>query len=418
MNEQIPNTMDALIAKYFFDELTQEEERQLLDWIAEKPENAEQFVHSKKLLNLAESENPLFQPNEDDAWANVQERLSEPSIGNNVVKRERSKVRIRSLASIATVVLVLIGLTYGGSLLNLVRDYEKGPGVVAATERNFDDIVEITTANDVKVIYLPDSSLVFLNRNSKLVYSKNFAGDYRNVFLEGESFFDVRPDADRPFCVYTANTKTRVLGTSFNISAYRESGKTAINVAHGKVVFFLEGTSRDRMMVLESKDKVVFNQDDVTLTKYRNIQNDDMAWIDDFETAIDEVEEVKINDGLLLSPYSKEVAHEREASAPDSYINNVSSWHNTYEWKNHLVKKTVIQGEIYSTAVAASFDNINLKATFYNSENQVIGAEVFVVKQVVRPGNIVEYKRKLDQYFDGTANVIVEIYHAQALDEM
>jgi hypothetical protein len=78
----------------------------------------------------------------------------------------------------------------------------------------------------------------------------------------------------------------------------------------------------------------------------------------------------------------------------------------------------MIEGEIYSTAVVASFDNVNLKATFYNSENQVIGAEIFVVKEAVKPGSIVVYKRKLDQYFDGTANVIVEIYHAQVQDRI
>ena len=410
--------MDALIAKYFFDELNQEEERQLLDWIAEKPENAEQFVHSKKLLNLAESENQLFQPNADDAWANLNARLAAESSDNKVVNPGKRKVRAGILLKIAASFLVLGGLTYG--ILNLIvfQDHEIRGNVVATQEHDYDEIVEITTANDVKVIYLPDSSLVFLNRNSKIIYSENFAGDQRNVFLEGESFFDVRLDADRPFCVYTANTKTRVLGTSFNISAYHESGETEVNVAHGKVIFFLEGTSRDRMMVLESRDKVVFNKDEVSLTKYRNVQNGYMAWINDFETTIDEVEEIKINDGLLLSPYSKESVYESEAKDPGSYINNVSSWYNTYEWKNHLVKKTMIEGEIYSTAVVAIFDNVNLKATFYNSENQVIGAEIFVVKEAVKPGSIVVYKRKLDQYFDGTANVIVEIYHAQVQDRI
>jgi len=410
--------MDALIAKYFFDELNQEEERQLLDWIAEKPENAEQFVHSKKLLNLAESENQLFQPNADDAWANLNARLAAESSDNKVVNPGKRKVRAGRLLKIAASFLVLGGLTYG--ILNLIvfQDHEIRGNVVATQEHDYDEIVEITTANDVKVIYLPDSSLVFLNRNSKIIYSENFAGDHRNVFLEGESFFDVRLDADRPFCVYTANTKTRVLGTSFNISAYRESGETEVNVAHGKVIFFLEGTSRDRMIVLESRDKVVFDKDEVSLTKYRNVENGYMAWINDFETTIDEVEEIKINDGLLLSPYSKESVYESEAKDPGSYINNVSSWYNTYEWKNHLVRKTMIEGEIYSTAVVAIFDNVNLKATFYNSENQVIGAEIFVVKEAVKPGSIVVYKRKLDQYFDGTANVIVEIYHAQAQDRI
>ena len=410
--------MDSLIAKYFFDELNQEEERQLLDWIAEKPENAEQFVHSKKLLSLAESDGQVFQPNADIAWEKVNEKLAEKSIEGRVVRMKRKKMRSTMFLQIAASLLVIAGLSYGISNLGSFRESERMDVIAASDEQDYDEIVEISTANDVKVIYLPDSSLVFLNRHSKIIYSKNFVGDQRNVFLEGESFFDVRPDADHPFCVYTAKTKTRVLGTSFNIKAYRDSDETEVNVSHGKVVFFLEGTGRDRMMVLETKDKVVFDRKQVSLTKYRNVSNAYLAWIDDFETEIDEVVEMKINDGLLLSPYSKEVIFEREAKDPVRYINNVSSWNNTYEWKNHLVKKTMVVGQIYSSASVANFDNIKLKATFYNKKNEVLGAELFVLKEVVMPGSIIEYKRKLDQYFDGTANVIVEIYHAQAKDRI
>ncbi|MBL4578238.1 MAG: FecR domain-containing protein [Flavobacteriales bacterium] len=407
--------MDALIAKYFFDELNQEEERQLLDWIAENPENAEQFVHSKKLLTLAESEYQVFNPDIDDAWRNVRKKL-EAKKSSGKLTRLIKKVSGGQFLRIAASFILLFGLAYTIASLGILEGDEERNVVVVTQEDVADDIIEIVTSNDVKVIYLPDSSLVFLNRNSKIIYSKNFVGDKRNVFLEGESFFDVKPDADQPFCVYTANTKTRVLGTSFNIRAYKESGETEVNVAHGKVVFFLEGTVRDRMMVLESKDKVVFNKERVVLTKYRDADDGYMAWINDFETEIDEVEEMKINDGLLLSPYSKEVVYEREAKDPIYYINNVSNWSNTYEWKNHLVKKTIIEGELYSSATVASYDNIKLKVTFYNSDSEVIGAELFVVKEVVEPGSIVQYKRKLDQYFEGTANVIVEIYHAQAQD--
>jgi len=406
--------MDALIAKYFFDELNQEEERQLLDWIAEKPENAEQFVHSKKLLTLAEPDNQVFNPNAVIAWEKVRQKLAEKNNSGQIVKLVKNRVPYSKILRIAASFILLVGLGYTIANLDIFRDAEKRVAMVATQVEELDEIVEISTASDVKVIYLPDSSVVFLNRNSKIIYSKSFVGDKRNVYLEGESFFDVRPDADHPFCVYTPNTKTRVLGTSFNIKAYKDSEETVVNVSHGKVIFFLEGTRRDRMIILESKDRVVFDKGQVSLTKYRNVGSSYMAWMSDFETEIDEVEELKISEGLLLSPYSKEVVAEREANDPIHYINNVSNWNNTFEWKNHLVKKTMVEGELYSSATVVSFDNINLKATFYNSDNEVIGAEIFVIKEMVAPGSIVEYKRKLDQYFDGTANVIVEIYHAQA----
>ena len=398
--------------------MNQKEERQLLDWIAERPENAEQFVHSKKMLTLAESENHVFNPDVEMAWENVREKLAQKSQASPVIRLKNKPVPYSKLLRIAASFILLIGLGYTIANLNIFQSTDERTALVTSQVEQLEEIIEISTLNDVKVIYLPDSSLVFLNRNSKIIYSKNFIGDKRNVYLEGESFFDVRPDAEHPFCVYTSNTKTRALGTSFNIRAYKDSKVTEVNVAHGKVVFFLEGTGRDRMMVLESKDKVIFDKEQVSLTKYRGIGNDYMAWINDFETEIVEVEELQINDRLLLSPYSKEVVYEREAEDPIRYINNVSSWNTTYEWKNHLVKKTIIEGQIYSAAVVASFHNLKLKATFYNSDNEVIGAEIFVIKDVVEPGSIVKYKRKLDQYFDGAKNVIVEIYYAQAQDRI
>ncbi|MBL4754288.1 MAG: FecR domain-containing protein [Flavobacteriales bacterium] len=408
--------MDALIAKYFFDELNQEEERQLLDWIAENPKNAEQFVHSKKLLTLSESENQVFNPNAEMAWEKVRQKLARKNNPGKLVRMVRNSFPYGKLLRIAASFFLLVGLGYTIANLDIFIDSEEGSSMVATQEEGLDEIIEISTTDDVKVLYLPDSSVVFLNRNSKIVYSKKFVGDKRNVYLEGESFFDVRPDADHPFCVFTSNTKTRVLGTSFNIKAYRESGETVVNVSHGKVVFFLEGTRRDRMMILGSQDRVVFDRDQVSLTKYRNVGSGYMAWMNDFEIEIDEVVELKINERLLLSPYSKEVVAAREARDPIHYINNVSNWNNTFEWKNHLVKKTMVEGELYSSASVVSFGHTKLKATFYNPDNEIIGAEIFVIKEIVAPGSIVEYKRKLDQYFDETVKVIVEVYHAEALE--
>ncbi len=63
--------MEDLIAKYLFDELTPKEEKKLLDWISKSPENAETFVHSKKMLTLSDSYSYTFKPDVDNAWLKV-----------------------------------------------------------------------------------------------------------------------------------------------------------------------------------------------------------------------------------------------------------------------------------------------------------------------------------------------------------
>ncbi|UPK69598.1 FecR family protein [Chitinophaga filiformis] len=80
-------------------------------------------------------------------------------------------------------------------------------------------------------IVLPDSSIVWLNADSKLQYHEG--PQHREVTLSGEAFFDVRKGA-RPFIVKAGGSTTTVLGTSFNIKAY--SGEpTSITVASGKI---------------------------------------------------------------------------------------------------------------------------------------------------------------------------------------
>jgi ferric-dicitrate binding protein FerR (iron transport regulator) len=59
-----------------------------------------------------------------------------------------------------------------------------------------------------------------MNSDSKLRYATQFVGKERRVFLEGEAYFEVAPDAKKPFLVETRNQTLQVLGTKFNISAY------------------------------------------------------------------------------------------------------------------------------------------------------------------------------------------------------
>lgn len=83
-------------------------------------------------------------------------------------------------------------------------------------------------------ITLSDGSVVKLNAGSSIRYVQNFVGDTREVYLEGEAFFEVAHDANKPFIVHTKDITTRALGTTFNINS-GVGGEIIVSLVTGKV---------------------------------------------------------------------------------------------------------------------------------------------------------------------------------------
>ncbi|MDB5150813.1 MAG: hypothetical protein JWQ57_4833 [Mucilaginibacter sp.] len=93
-----------------------------------------------------------------------------------------------------------------------------------------------THAGEVRQVTLPDSSVIWVNAASRLRVPASFNDTLRQVYLdEGEAFFKVKHDAAKPFRVNTSVLKVQVLGTSFNISAYKQMPFIKVAVATGKV---------------------------------------------------------------------------------------------------------------------------------------------------------------------------------------
>jgi len=87
------------------------------------------------------------------------------------------------------------------------------------------------------VIKLPDSSVVTLNGGSRIKYEANaFSGKSRDLELQGEAFFEVTRNINRPFTVKSGKLKIRVLGTSFNVNAYPEQKELRIALVTGSVL--------------------------------------------------------------------------------------------------------------------------------------------------------------------------------------
>ncbi len=91
------------------------------------------------------------------------------------------------------------------------------------------------TQAERRLVVLPDGSSVQINKQTKLEYPTTFSANKREVYLEGEAFFDIQPDKTRPFIIHTGSITTTVLGTAFNIRAFPKEERFTVTVARGRV---------------------------------------------------------------------------------------------------------------------------------------------------------------------------------------
>lgn len=111
-----------------------------------------------------------------------------------------------------------------------------------------------TAYGEQKVLWMPDSTRIVLNAGSRLSYAFPYSDDKQEVFLEGEAFFEVAHAARRSFVVHSGKLSTTVLGTSFNVRAYKADPVISVQVKTGKVQVALA----DRMVTLLPARQAVY----------------------------------------------------------------------------------------------------------------------------------------------------------------
>ncbi|KAB1502967.1 FecR family protein [Butyricimonas faecihominis] len=104
---------------------------------------------------------------------------------------------------------------------------------------------------------LSDGSVVNINSESTLHFPVEFSSENREVYLEGEAFFDVVREDKFPFKVHTGDKTITVLGTKFNVSAYRDDQEWMATLVQGKISV----TARDFQQVLLPSQQLCINKE-------------------------------------------------------------------------------------------------------------------------------------------------------------
>lgn len=109
-----------------------------------------------------------------------------------------------------------------------------------------------TLAGEKETIILSDGTKIYLNANSSFSAPRKFTRGTRMVTLKGEAYFEVTKDSLQPFIIHTSDSKTTVLGTKFNLTAYQNE-PTILTLNEGKVAFNNLNHIQDALVLLPNE---------------------------------------------------------------------------------------------------------------------------------------------------------------------
>ena len=259
-----------ILQKYLAGEATEKEVKAIESWKAEKYWN--RYRKNGPDIELEKGC--------EDVWKQLTKQIVEenPDLaqGNYPIIREQKtlyKLRFSKYArKYAAIAAVFIALT--------------GTGVCFVTYQTLhSDIVLAhlpaktifqTGMMNRRTVVLPDASIIIMNKGTKLTFiKKQFNNKNREVWLEGEAFFDVARNKEKPFIIHTGTMQTTVRGTSFNIKAYTQTGQNVVSVRTGKV----EVCVQNKVLAMLTSNKQIIYDTSKRTSETESIKASDIsAW--------------------------------------------------------------------------------------------------------------------------------------------
>ena len=223
-----------LAARYLAGETDPGEEADFIQWLEEDASRQKEFRRMAAAWTYANQQPGQLAINEDRAWMKVKARISAQQHSTDPMHhRILQSTGFRVAASLLLLAVLALGIRL------LTGNPEHAVHLLRAANSH-------TTPY---MLTLPDSSVVTLNQGAVIEYAAVMKGSTREVKLEGEAFFEVKPDHARPFYVHTADANVRVVGTAFNVAAYKNSDEVRVVVESGTVELSDNRVSGNRIIL-------------------------------------------------------------------------------------------------------------------------------------------------------------------------
>lgn len=255
----------TLFSRYLEGKATEKEKEVVETWL---PEIKEGKMTKDLEKMIAEDQDQIWERLADHYGFN--EALQRKTLPLQERFRTKRLVFLRKYAAVAAITLLIAGWLFYFS-----NNKDSFP-LLARHENPIPTVYE-TGEREIKKISLPDGSVVHLNGNTRLsLIAREFNKQNREIRLEeGEAFFDVVKNPEKPFIVHSRHLQTTVRGTSFNVKAYAELDEDVVAVKTGTVEVH---TGNEQSQTLTRNQQLAFHATDGHITSDEINADEFTAW--------------------------------------------------------------------------------------------------------------------------------------------
>lgn len=227
---------EEIIVRFLAGECTEDELRTVDAWLDESDENVRELFRIEEIYYLGKRTGESDKKNLEKAERMLCKRLEKE-------RKKKGLPDVWKMYGWVRYAAIFIGVFLLGSLSYLVYE-ANGPA---------ESLLAVTTKNEVKELKLPDGTKVWLNKYTTLKYPREFAKDGRKVYLEGQGYFEVERNPEKPFVVQSEAMQVRVLGTVFDFKSDKTNMSAVATLLKGEIE--VKGNHEEGMIVLSPGQK-------------------------------------------------------------------------------------------------------------------------------------------------------------------
>ncbi len=254
------NLSEDIINKYLTGQCSEEELVEVNAWMKESEENARQLFRMEEIYHLGKFNQYADRQQMARAEKQLYKKLDEEKRKQNKILRMHRWMKYAAMIA----VILVIG---GGSGYWL---YQNG--------NNQHMMVAVANEGIVKEIILPDGTKVWLNNSATLKYPREFSEKERNVYLDGEAYFEVTKNRHKPFTVQSDAMRVRVLGTTFNFKCDKNYRIAEVTLIEGEIE--VKGNKEEGQIILAPGQRAELNKNNGRLTVKQVDAKMDAVWHD------------------------------------------------------------------------------------------------------------------------------------------
>lgn len=236
------------IIKYLSRTASEEEIQELFDWVESSEKNKQEFADLKNAWTLStigiKSSDSKSVVEFDSILAKI---TTEHQVQSNYHKGIRYFF-FGPAGKIAASILISVALT---ACLSYFVWHKYEPETL--------NVISVPSGQQSQLT-LSDGTKIWLNARSRLTFPANFSKKTRLVKLEGEGYFEVAHDENKPFIVETQNIAVKVLGTTFNIASYGDDKEAIVTLVNGSVSLLNHSKAKE-LVKLKPGEMAIFNKE-------------------------------------------------------------------------------------------------------------------------------------------------------------